>query len=707
MTNNNLALGKEVIIRNALNETANCITAELTNGKRAGLSEDSSWTWLQCGVTEISVDLGSAFSVCGFSVDFLHDVLNFNISPETVKLLLSENGTEFYEVLKVNAPYPASFKVETKANYSSELSEPCLARFAKIRFCCETVAKCADLRIFGSEANGSELKLSGAVFRDVSKNRFASPDALRDKNVALLSFGRISESGEVQRLGRDDFRPIVSFVDRKGIVKDEMFKSVALCQSVLGECPSGGCMTYYSEKPSRLSDWEFLIDELFTEESNLKALNEVFGSVKTQLGQDREARLGVYLTVPVPKISFETFGDLNGDGVEEKLLTTEDCISAFNWYVDAVTRRFNAECLTNLKIEGFIWNNNRIIRELRDDETYFVKECVKGLHYRGYKCVFIGIQIASGVEKSEKVGFDCSTLTIGEDSIASVCKKFGLGINIVSPSSVSDREDLACFVKQLSDCHSFGMLETVHTFQDANTFSSCAYSDNETERLVYDCLYEFINQEEEKIDDEITSCAETTACETQPCEENTEELVEAITEEVVENMEEESETLEEAEKVSKPEEAASAPKNEACCQKDDTVPYEVPTLRLEISVPKSEPDCPDRKCGYCSKYFPQNVCSAQTVEEKTEEPIVENKIKQEIEQPKEETLEVELDAPNDEIEEILFEEIPFPSETKVKKALPESLKKPDKKTAFAAAGLAVALGTAYLIAKSLKGNKNG
>ena len=189
MKNKNLASGREVIIHNALNESADCKTVELTNGVPAVVSDLSSWFDVFGGVNEFFVDLGYPFSVCGFSVNFLHDVDNLVISPENVKLLLSENGEDFYEVVKVNAPYPASFRYETKATYSSELSEPCLARFAKLLFCAEMAIKCAELRIFGGEADGNELKLSGAVFKDASKNKLASPDTLSGvNNLPLVSF---------------------------------------------------------------------------------------------------------------------------------------------------------------------------------------------------------------------------------------------------------------------------------------------------------------------------------------------------------------------------------------------------------------------------------------------------------------------------------------------------------------------------------------
>ena len=253
---------------------------------------------------------------------------------------------------------------------------------------------------------------------------------------------------------------------------------------------------------------------MFLDGFNLKALDEAVADLKNALSLDSEYKLKFYLTAPVPKISSEPFGDMNGDGIEEKILSTEDCINAYAWYVDQVTRRFNAEHFENIVLDGWFWNNESASRANRDDEAVFAKGCMDKLHERGYKCIFIPYFQAGGCEKAEDIGFDCTTMQPGLsfqevlgrnpqgmfEDFTVLCKKYGFGVELEIHHGVKNPDTMKKYIdlfdQYLIGCMRNGMMtDTVHTYYQVagpGVFHFCAYAKLEEQRAVYDKLYKFI-----------------------------------------------------------------------------------------------------------------------------------------------------------------------------------------------------------------------
>lgn len=518
----NLALGKKTVISN-LAPIKNSYAAMEKGGKDMltdGVTGDpascygGSWAHFYRGVgRSITVDLEDVFAISGFETGFIHDNNAGIYSPESIKLLLSENGSDYYEVASVDSPYPASFGMQVRAVYSATLDKPIRARFARLDFGVEVNSFCDEIRIFGKKCDGFEELLSGEPVSEISKNVFAARDSLGGvHDIPLMYFGYWPEDERIARLKKDDFIPYIAYIDRDGNPKDTMFDAIMML-TVQGRCPSGGCLGYHGE-PSKLSDWEFVIEELFADGINLKALDLAVEEIKQKLSLPKDYRHKVYLTAPVPKVSLEPFGDLNGDGIEEKLLSTEDCINAYASFVDAVTKRFESEHLQNIVIDGWFWNNESASRAARDDEEFFATGCVAELHKRGYKCVFIPYFQAGGCEKSEKIGFDCTTMQPGlsfqavlgrtpqgmMQDFTDLCKKYGFGVELEIHHGVKNedtREKYASlFDEYLIACMRNGMMtDTVHTYYQAagpGVFYYCALSDDEIMRGIYDKLYKFI-----------------------------------------------------------------------------------------------------------------------------------------------------------------------------------------------------------------------
>ena len=471
------------------------------------------WAHFYRGVgRSLFIDLEDVYSVCGFDIGFIQDKGMGIYSPERVKFSLSEDGKSYYEVTTVDSPYPASFGMQVRACYGAELTQSYRARYARIDFSVEVNVFCDEVRVFGTDCQADSESLCGKLTEDIFENRYADRNSLDGAyDIPLLYFGYYPENERVARLGKEDFLPYIAYIDTDGKPIDTMFDAVLMLM-VQGRCPSGGCLSYHGE-PSKYSDWEFIINELFTEGYNLKALDEAVGELKKSIFP-KDYKHKVYLTAPVPKVSLDPYGDMNGDGIEEKLLTTDDCIEAYCFCVDELTKRFEAECFENITLEGWFWNNESASRASRDDEEYFATRCVAELHKRGYKCIFIPYFQAGGCEKAEKIGFDCVTMQPGlsfqpvlqsdpegaMSDFTKLCEKYGFGIELEIHHGAKNQETKELYGKlfdaYMLACIKNGMMtDTVHTYYQAagpGVFYECAHSKDAYIRNIYDKLYKFI-----------------------------------------------------------------------------------------------------------------------------------------------------------------------------------------------------------------------
>ncbi len=522
MERKNLASGKHVEITNLVPIENSYASIEkgrkdiLTNGVIGDPASCYSGDWVHFyrGMgRSLTIDLGGIFAVNGFSIGFIHDKKMGIYCPENVRFYLSEDGIEYYEVAVVDSPYPASFDMQIRAVYSANLEKVYRARFARLDFNVEVNVFCDEFCVLGGESDGFEYKPSGKKPVDVNKGCYADRNSLDGvHDIPLLYFGYYPEDERVAKLRKEDFLPYIAYLDREGNPIDTMFDALMFL-TVMGRCPSGGSLGYHGPR-SILSDWEYILNELFTDGQNLKALDEAVADVKEKLGLDANYKLKFYLTAPVPKISNEPFGDMDGDGIEEKILSTQDCIDAYAWFVDQATRRYEAEHFENILLDGWFWNNESASRADRDDEEVFATGCMNEIHKRGHKCIFIPYFQAGGCEKTDKIGFDCTTMQPGlsfQEVLARdpqgmmkdmtyLCKKYGFGVELEIHHGVKNEETKLkygqLFDEYLIGCIRNGMMtDTIHTYYQVagpGVFHFCAYSKDNYQRAIYDKLYKFI-----------------------------------------------------------------------------------------------------------------------------------------------------------------------------------------------------------------------
>lgn len=164
-------------------------------------------------------------------------------------------------------------------------------------------------------------------------------------------------------ISKEEFYPFLAYIRADGRANNILFSSFIFDFSAIAQ---------------PLDVWEQAIDLLFTEGQGIDALNSAVGDVKT-LFSASDKKCDVYFSFPRPRVSLEPFGDMNKDGITEKILDTEDCVTAVNWFINSVKRRLAASNLPNITVKGWIYNNN-------DDEE-FLKGSIAAINEKGYDAI--------------------------------------------------------------------------------------------------------------------------------------------------------------------------------------------------------------------------------------------------------------------------------------------------------------------------------
>ncbi len=397
MKNKNLALGRNIFVSGI------GASPVLADGEKSSASGNG-WVTLPIGENELAVDLSCVCAVSSIELGFLHDRMGGTVCPESVSFLLSEDGVTFYRVATVDAPYPASFAMSVRADYTARLDAVYRARYVRVLFSADTDVRCDELSVLGDVCDGSEIAPDGSPYCRKTKNILATSTALTD--LIRVSVGDTSIAKKL----------VVS--DILGVEKRLSASAVVLeCERVT--------------EPT-LSDYELLLDRLFSRDNSLVDLDFAVAGIKKEFDLAPDFRLGVLLSAPAPMVSLMPFGDLNGDGIEEKLLCTDDCVGAFRWFVDGAVRRFNALGFENITFLGCTYFRDTLTRLTRDDELEFAKKCSDMLHSRSLLSVFMAKTDSAGLDRLDEVGFDVTTAAVGSDvaEYLDICKRYSCGLNL-------------------------------------------------------------------------------------------------------------------------------------------------------------------------------------------------------------------------------------------------------------------------------------
>ena len=516
----NLALNKTYKIKSAAcNDFSGPLCEKggknmLTDGQFGDINDFYGGKWahfFRAYGREITVDLESVCAVDEVCMYFIQNREYGIYCPKKVEILLSEDGEKYQSAGIVDQPVKSSDDTKQRVKYSNK-TEPFKARYIKIRFDVMVHSFSDEIEIFGYENADNAKKLDPAIPDNEEKELyFDNNEDLGVRDIVCFHNGYNPENPEAVNNRRSIFKPYIGYVDEKGKYVDTMFDAVMFLTS-MGRAPSGGSMIKPGG-PTTWEDWMYLSDNTFGEGINVCALDEEVGEMKKQLKLDENYKVSVFLTVPCPKMSDIVFGDIDGDGKDDKLQTPDDCFKAYMLFVRESKKRFETKNFKNVKLAGFFWFSEDIEDSYNEYELEFVRRCTKAVHDENMKMVFIPYWQAPGSDYAHDLGMDAvimqPNLSFMEfaqtdpekfmDEFTENAKRFHTGIQLEMMDNIeyTDKKYIDYFIQYLYSAYESGMMKgSLHAYyQGAGTGSSfyqCAKSENAKLRWIYDCLYKFV-----------------------------------------------------------------------------------------------------------------------------------------------------------------------------------------------------------------------
>ena len=468
------------------------------------------WSHFIRGVSRtITLDLGAVMAVDGFEATFIQNKRFGIYCPQELVISVSEDGISYMTLNTISNSVDNTVEIPTSVVYNASAGKSYKARYVRFYFDVQVNTFLDEIKVFGREDAGNALEITPDE-KVEEKSYYDNGEGVGSKDIICFHNGYNPDEELFVNNKKDVFKPYISYVDKDGKMIDTMFDAVMFL-TLQGKCPSGGKLTV-DGGPTVMSDWLCLFDNTFGKDINLDALDQATADMKQELNLPETHKTGVYLTVPHPKISELVFGDYDGDGIDNKILTLEDCVDVYAWYVDLVLEKFNSNNYKNIELKGFFWSNESLSAEYYEQEPEFAELCIKELHKRNTKCVFIPYYQATGIEKAQKIGFDATIMQANlafketlqknpekmMEDFAKTAAKYHMGIQMEAADGfIYDLKKNGPLFKQylVSSVKSGMMTDAIHAYYQGagyGVFYKFAYSDDAYVRWFYDALYKFI-----------------------------------------------------------------------------------------------------------------------------------------------------------------------------------------------------------------------
>lgn len=308
-----------------------------------------------------------------------------------------------------------------------------------------------------------------------------------------------------------NFLPYVAYVDPAGQPRDWFYDAFLFL--MYGGAPSK--QTYIDGATNR-RDWEYYLDEEFSPDRELAALDQTVRDAAKRMGT-KPPKVPVIAMIPYPSLKQKDFGDADGDGASESLATDDGRRKAVAWFLRTFLERWNKASFQHLKLWGFYWMNEGISAP---DEA-IVRLTAGEIHALGYKFHWIPWFNAPGVEKWRELGFD---LTIMQPNYAfmppaglrrvpdenrltaaaNICRRLGMGVEMELNMGLDmearksagvdprDRINLRLYLDHGDDTLDGYQRGAVRAyFQGYNAIAGLSASSDPELRGLYDDLYRF------------------------------------------------------------------------------------------------------------------------------------------------------------------------------------------------------------------------
>ena len=390
-------------------------TTTLTNGTLASKASisDAAWFHITRGESRtITVDMGKISAVSGFESGFLCEADTGVRFPGDIRIKLSLNGKDWQTVYKDNGPETEN--AEDIFRYDIDFGKEYKARYVQLSFTVNTHTYIDEFAVKAKKNAEKALDLVADKPEEEEKpvyDNYAMPEDLCDVNNMLLSYHCILDgaknSSENGLITPEEYLPHVAYLDKEGNIKDTFFDAYLYL-------PYTSLIHGAGSDYGRSADgWRSYVDDMFYKDRNMDALEACAETVYTELGRKGE-KLKVFTSIlyTFPKLyggQKNSFGDIDGDGVNEDFDTLEGRKTADKWMMDQEYNRFKERNYQNLDFCGFYWFEESIdYNNVLDREV--ITFAVDYAHSLGVKIFWIPYNSADGINKWDDLGFDVACI---------------------------------------------------------------------------------------------------------------------------------------------------------------------------------------------------------------------------------------------------------------------------------------------------------
>lgn len=476
----------------------------LTDGKYAPTNNysDTEYFRMTRGVERnILFDLRKASAVSGYKISFCNYPEAAVNLPKTISVFVSENGNDWNRIERITGN---EAKKGEKYTVQGDFDANYKARLVAVVMPVHTHLYCDEIEIIGkkniSGAKTAEGESTGVALYPYE---YASPERLEDvHDVALMYNARNIESEKTEALKKglitvDESLSYVCYRDTEGNIKDYMFDSFLY-------------LPFGAFDHSTADGWHEYVENTFTKDYNIDALNTAVGKANQALG-NKDYKAKVFLSVLRPNLRYDengqliTFGDIDRDGVNEDFTKQEDRIKCQKWMIDESLRRFIDGNYVNLQLVGFYWYEEQISYD-DPHELDMIESVVNYVHDMDYKLIWIPYFQASGFYDWNALGFDVACMqpnyfwkgygnNVEENAI--ITKALGMCVEFeVDQAALSNNDYRKRYKSYLKSGVEYGyMKDTVHMYYISGghglLYDSYRSSDS-FDRSIYDDTYKFI-----------------------------------------------------------------------------------------------------------------------------------------------------------------------------------------------------------------------
>lgn len=337
----------------------------------------------------ILFDLGGICSADSVRIGALKEDSTGVRLPVRISVLVSENGEGWETVCELTGF--DSKNPEDVIRLEKSFGKSVRARYVKFNFAVVTHIFIDEIELFGCKnALGAPVapdKCGDSEYPD----KYASTEQLGAKDVLLAYFCHKN----LAPITTDIFLPHVAYMEGDEI-KDTLFDSYLFLPYV------AYLYEGYKKRPLKKEDWQYYIDQQYSEGVNMDALEEAAAIVGEKLGIP-DFKVSVFLSILYPVSEVREFGEIDGRNLN--FSDVEDRKAALKWLIDEQYEGFKKKNYKHITLNGFYWfteeisyGDTQLIEMLRYTTDY-----VRSL---GLITTWIPYYHASGFNDWRNLGFD-------------------------------------------------------------------------------------------------------------------------------------------------------------------------------------------------------------------------------------------------------------------------------------------------------------